>query len=160
MTRTRALLLALLLAWAVATVQAQTVATTTTLSANVSATATTISVTSGTGFTVNNFAWVDAEQMLIRAVSGTAITVSRGVNGTAARAHDNTERVITGAADYFHTNDPDYGQDCVRGEAQAAFSPWINVRTGTVWVCNAFQNSRWTSYSTLAITYDSIPTSF
>lgn len=138
---------------------AQTIATTTTLSAAVTATATVISVTSATGFTAANYVWADAEQMLIRSVSGTTITVQRGMNGTAARAHANAERVVTGASDYFHTNDPDYGEACTRGEAQAAFSPWINVRTGVIWVCPAGLTA-WRATSTANVIYDSIPTSF
>lgn len=138
---------------------AQSVATTTTLAANAGATDTVITVTSNTGFTAGNFVWADAEQMLIRAVSGTAITVQRGVNGTAARAHDNAERIITGGSDYFKTNDPDFGADCTRGQGQAAFLPWINVRNGLIWTCASGQTN-WSATSTQVVTFNSIPTSF
>lgn len=144
----------------VSQVSAQTVATTTTLAANMSATDTIATVTSATGFTVGNQMWIDFEQMSITAVSGTAITVRRGVNGTAARAHDNTERIITGVAAHFHTNDPDDGADVVRGVGQGAYSPWINVRTGVVWVPNPFQTGRWAATSVQKIAFDSIPTTF
>ena len=139
---------------------AQTVATTTTLTANASATATVLTVSSNTGFTAGNSVWADQEQMLIRSTSGTTlVTVQRGVNGTAARAHDNAERVITGGGDYFHTNPPDFGQDCVRGEAQAAYLPWIDVRSGFVWTCRAGETN-WSATSTAVITFNSIGTSF
>ena len=166
------LLAALLLIIGAVPVSAQTVATTTTLSANVAAGDTVISVTSATGFTAGNALYVDAEQMLIRSVSGTAITVMRGQNGTADRAHDNAERVITGAATggfrgegHFHIADPDYGADCTRGSGQVSHSPWINVRTGTVWMCggsgqNGTAGLSWTATNVQPVTFNSIPTSF
>lgn len=162
-TYTRILLAALLaLTLAEVPVSAQSIAgaTTTTLSANVAVDATTINVTSGTGFTVGNFVWADYEQLLITSVSGTAVGVRRGVNGTRAMAHDNTERVITGPADHFHTNDPDVGQDCTKGVGQGAFSPWINVRSGDIWTCNAFGDNRWNATNVGPKTYNSIPTTF
>lgn len=143
---------------------AQTLMTTTTLAANVSGdadgpAATVITVTSGTGFTVNNFVWADSEQMLITAVSGTAITVRRGQNGTRTAAHDNTDRIYTGVADHFHPTDPDYGRDCTRGAGQAAYMPWINVRAGTFWTCNLGTNI-WAGTSAATIVFDSRPTTF
>lgn len=141
---------------------AQTVATTTTLAANATATDTVITVTSATGFTVGDYVWADYEQMLIRAISGTRITVQRGVNGTAARAHDNTERVIEGPSDHFKTNDPDFGADCARGVGQAAYSPWINVRNGYVWMCgeSGGGGTAWTATVVAPLTLNSIPSSF
>ena len=152
-------------------VQAQTVATTTTLAANMTATDTVATVTSASGFTVGDFLYIDAEQMRITAISGTAISVQRGVNGTAARAHDNAERIIEGPADHFHTNPPDYGQDCTRGSGQAAFSPWIDVRGQpgglgpAIWMCggsgqNGQSGLSWTATTTAPLTLGSIPTSF
>lgn len=142
-----------------ATAHAQTTATRTTLAADLSATATVMSVTSATGFTVGNFVYADAEQMLIRAISGTSITVQRGVNGTAARAHDNAEVVLTGASDHFKTNDPDFGADCTRGSGQAAYLPWVNVRTGVVWGCYPAAGG-WIGTTTQVITFNSIPAAF
>jgi len=143
-----------------APVQAQTLMTTTTLAANQSATDTVMSVTSATGFTVGNYVWVDSEQQLITAVNGTAISVRRGQNGTRAAAHDNAARIYTGSSDHFKTNDPDYGADCTRGEAQAAFLPWINVRDGVFWTCRAAGTSganTWSGTSPALITYNSRP---
>ena len=154
---------ALALIWAVPT-SAQTLMTSTTLAANVSGdtdgpAAVVITVTSGTGFTVGNYVWVDSEQMLITAVNSAAITVRRGQNGTRTAAHDNTDRVYTGAGGHFHSNDPDYGRDCTRGAGQATFMPWINARAGTFWVCRA-ESSTWNGTSAATLTYDSRPTSF
>ena len=160
-TLTKLLLVLIALSLAPSVAQAQTIATSTTLSANITATQTTLAVTSNTGYAAGGFLYIDAEQMLIRSVSGsTSVTVQRGVNGTAARAHDNAERVILATVpDYFHTNPPDYGADCTRGEGQVAFSPWIDVRSGFVWLCAA-GGTVWQATSTAAVTYGSIPTSF
>ena len=152
-------LMALVLGLVATVAQAQTLMTTTTLAANQSATDSIMTVTSATGFTVGNYVWVDSEQQLITAITGTAIRVRRGQNGTAARAHDNSDRIYTGASDHFHTNDPDYGQDCTRGAAQAAFMPWINVRSGFFWTCRA-ETSLWNGTSAATLTYDSRPASF
>ena len=138
---------------------AQTVATDTTLAANVTATATTLSLASGTSITVGNFLYIDEEQLLIRAVNDVTITVQRGMNGTAARAHDNAEVVIEGPADHFHTNPPDFGADCTRGEAQATFLPWIDVRSGLVWGCREGETN-WSATTTQVVTFNSRPTSF
>ena len=140
-------------------VQAQTTMTTTTLSANQAADANVMSVTSATGFTVGNFIWVDSEQQQITAITGTAISVRRAQNGTLARAHDNSDRVYTGAANHFQTSDPDYGADCTRGAGTAAYMPWINVRTGNFWVCRA-ESSTWNGTNAATLTFDSRPAQF
>lgn len=155
----RAALIALLLLVGVSAAQAQTLMNTTTLAANASETATVFSVTSATGFDVGDYVWVDSEQALVTAVSGTAISVRRGQNGTRARAHDNTDRVYVGASDHFHTNDPDYGADCTRGSGDAAFMPWINVRGGFFWTCRS-ETSTWNGTSAATVTYDSRPVTF
>lgn len=134
--------------------------TRTTWAANVSETDTAVRVTSATGFTVGNFIWSDFEQMAIQAVSGTTITVRRGVNGTAAQAHDSGDSALTGGAQYFHTNDPDLGQDCTRGVGQAAYSPWINVRSGWISVCDNGVTADWSQTRKFQQTPNSEPTSF
>lgn len=117
--------------------------TRTTLSANAAVTDTVIQVTSATGFTVGNGLYVDFEQMRIVAISGTSITVARGQNGTRAEAHDNSDGVFTGVDNggprgggHFNTQDPQFGQDCVRGQSEATHLPWINVRSGAIWTCD------------------------
>lgn len=156
MKLTNILLAALLVLGISLPVAAQT-ASTTTLSANLSGTAQTMVVASATGFSAGNYVYIDAEAVLIRSVSGTTITISRGQLGTASAAHDSGERVITGALTHFRNVDPDYGADCTRGSNPR---PWVNVLSARVWECSAFDNSRWTSTSTLAITYNSIPTTY
>lgn len=76
----------------------------TTLSAAIGATDTVFSVASATGFTAPNFTTgvgivylsVEAEYMLVLGVSGTVITVQRGVAGSAASAHGASAPVLAG----------------------------------------------------------------
>lgn len=61
-----------------------------------------IRVTSATGFAKGEYLKVDDEFMLTLAdASGTLITVQRGVNGTAAKAHVTGAGVVTGTGDEF-----------------------------------------------------------
>ena len=149
----------LLCAWPA---QAQRNLTLTTLSANVAAADNTISVTSTTGFTVGQLLKVDWEVMRIQSLNGVAgtstlVSVTRGVDGTARRAHDNTESVwVTVIATDFKNTDPDWGADCARGSGQAAILPWINTSTGTVWECIGV---RWSGSNTMPLTYNSTPSS-
>lgn len=139
---------------------AQTVANTTTLAAAVTATAQTMTVTSATGFTAKNYAWIDQEAVLITSVSGTTIGIQRGQLGTAARAHANARRIITGALNHFQQTDPTtLNGTCARGVGEAAWLPWINARTGVISNC-ANGGTAWTQTLTVPLTLNSIPTSF
>lgn len=140
---------------------AQTLITNTTLAAALSATAQTMTVASATGFTVGNNAWIDQELVQITSVNGVAIGIQRGQTGTAARAHANARRVLTGNIAHFQQTDPlTLNGTCARGAGEAAFSPWINVRTGVISVCGAFTATAWTQTLTAPLTLNSIPTSF
>ena len=76
----------------------------TTLSAAIGASDTTIAVASATGITAPNFTsgtgivylFVETEVMLVLGVSGTLISVQRGVAGTAAAAHGTSTPVLAG----------------------------------------------------------------
>ena len=76
----------------------------TTLSAAITETANTLQVASATGITAPNFTtgagvtylYVDYEMMVVTAVSGTLISVIRGIFGTRQVAHSNTQGVIAG----------------------------------------------------------------
>ena len=148
--------------------QAQRLLTTTTLNANLAATDATMTVSSSTGFTVGQLALIDAEVVRITNLNGVAgtstlISITRGVDGTQQRAHDNAERmIVTLQNNDFHNTDPDYGADCVRGAGQAAISPWANTRTGVIFMCgeSSAGGTAWTATSTIPLTYGSIPTSF
>ena len=145
---------------------AQRLLTTTTLNANLAAADDLMTVTSTTGFVVGQLVLIDAEvvriQELLGGAAGTAtvVRITRAVDGTQRRAHDNAERIIiTAQNNDFKNTDPDYGADCTRGEGQAAISPWVNTRTGVVWLCPAGQTA-WQGTTTMPLTYSSIPTSF
>ena len=138
-----------------------TCTTRTTLAANAAADDSVINVTSATGFTANNKIWVDFEQMHIISVTGTLIRVRRGDNGTRSEAHDNADAVFTGDPAHFQTSDPNFGQDCTRGTGQAAYLPWINVRTGWMWTCdNGLTTTDWRATQKGLRTLDSEPTTF
>jgi len=78
---------------------------TTTLNGAIGANDTTLRVTSGTGFGRNKYVRVGDEFMLqtadADAASPTIIPVQRGVNGTVAQAHVNSENVVAGTGDEF-----------------------------------------------------------
>src|SRR3990167_11496153 len=75
--------------------------TRTTLSGAINANDTLFAVASATGFAVGEYLKIDDEFMMTTAVSGTNISVQRGVNGTAAVAHVVTAGVVTGTGDDF-----------------------------------------------------------
>lgn len=148
-------------------VSAQRMLTVTTLAANVAAADARIVVTSSTGFVVGQLIYVNQELMRIQSLNGVAgtstqISVTRGVDGTGARAHDNASVLIVSLNNTdFHNVDPvDWAADCTRGVGTAAVLPWPNTATGDVWNCSAFANSRWTATTTRPLTYNSRPTSF
>lgn len=143
------------------TAQAQVQATSTTLSAAATYSQTVITVTSATGFTVNNYLYVigSNEAMRIRAINGTSITVLRGQLGTQARAHPNAAVVVTGVVQHFKNTDPDFNGTCTVGNASpgldGSYGPWINVFTGTVWHCPIVAGA-WIGTQRANITFNSI----
>jgi hypothetical protein len=159
----RYILLAVALALGALPASAQTIISRTTVSAAVSATAQSIVVASATGFTVGNFAWLDMEAVQITSVSGTTIGIQRGQIGTAARAHASGRAILTGNIQHFQQTDPTtLNGTCSRGVGEAAYSPWINVRTGVISLCgqSSAGGTTWTQTVTAPLTLNSIPTSF
>ena len=75
--------------------------TRTTLSGAITANDTLFAVASATGFAVGEYLKIDDEFLMTTGVSGTNISVQRGVNGTAAVAHVVTSGVVTGTGDDF-----------------------------------------------------------
>lgn len=156
--RTILMTAALLVLWAMPA-HAQRLLTNTTLNANLSATDTTMTVTSSTGFVVGQLVLIDWEIVRIQNLNGTAgtstvISVTRGVDGTQQRAHDNaTNILVTAQNNDFKQVDPDFSQDCTRGTGQAAILPWVNTSNGTIWTCTL--GNRWRGTNTLPITWDS-----
>ncbi len=112
---------------------------TTTLSAAITSTQVrVITVASATGFTAGTTSlYVDRELMAIQAVSGTTITVRRGMGGTKASTHASGAAVYAGLTHYFSSTDR--AGSCTA--ASEAVLPVINVANGRIWQCSAA--SRW-----------------
>lgn len=134
------LALAVLLAAAAPTL-AQTTLTSTTLAAAVTAgtnPATQINVASATGIEVDDLIAVLAdnrvsEVMRVRAINGTYITVSRGVDSRAV-AHLSGATLYHAPAAQFYRNDPPVGSDCERSEEQ--YLPHINTSSKLITECS------------------------
>lgn len=157
---------------------AQTVAVSVTLSAAVTGTApgggvaqSRWQVSSTANILAGYYLFLDGETVLVNAVPASGyIDVSRGQRGTSARAHASGERAIviptTLVTQYMKEVDPDYGAACTRGTGQSAYSPWINTVTATVWMCVPTTGSApgstgaWRGTRTMAVVFDSIPTSY
>jgi len=116
---------------------AQTALTHTTLSSAVTSTTNTFIVASATGISagtnlyVIDFHSVLGELVVVRSVSGTTLTVTRGSGYQ--RAHTSGARVVIAPVpSAFYTRNP-------RGACTAAdtlYTPWINTTTGEQWLCS------------------------
>jgi hypothetical protein len=92
--------------------------------------------------------FIDRELMRVTAVSGTTVTVQRGVGGTKQTKHVSGAKVWTGPANYFGPQDaaagivePVAGTPCT--SALLKVLPYIAVSTGRAWACG---NSLWTAF--------------
>jgi hypothetical protein len=116
---------------------AQTALTHTTLSSAVTSTTNTFIVASATGISagtnlyVIDFHSVLGELVVVRSVSGTTLTVTRGSGFQ--RAHTSGSRVVIAPIpSAFYTRNP-------KGACTAAdtlYTPWINTVTGEQWLCS------------------------
>lgn len=91
--------------------------------------------------------FIDRELMTVINVSGTALTVVRGAGGTVATPHSNGAMVLFGQPRFFYSMDP--GAVAGNGPGvspisnipcilnNVVVSPWVNIRTGAQWYCNA-----------------------
>lgn len=77
------------------------------------------------------------EMMKVTAVSGTTISVMRGLAGTSATAHVSGAIVVIGAGKDFKDYDPSGA--CTT--ATTAVTPWINVKNGRQWLCSTVTTS-------------------
>lgn len=129
---------------------AQTFLTTTTLNTAITSTsAQSISVLSATTIDVGSILYLDHEAMQVNAISGTTISVSRGVQGTAAGLHAAGTAANGGATviiapkaslagsgpfglSVIGQSDPPAGACTTVGYR---YLPIINVVTGNVWSC-------------------------
>lgn len=119
---------------------AQQTINTTTLSAAVTSTTQTFTIASATNVVANYVAYVDREMVLIRAISGTTLTVTRGYNGTLAQRHASSALIYTGPPAYFASND--VNGPCTTTDEVAL--PHINVAAGNVFQCS---DSLWIRYA-------------
>lgn len=97
------------------------------------ASATGINAPSVTNGTQGTMLFVDREAMRVISITGTNITVLRGQEGTRAAGHVSGATVWIGNPNWFKDRDP-IGTCTLSGEYS---SPWINVTTGAIYVCNA-----------------------
>ena len=116
----------------------------TTLSAAVAIGDSTIYLTSVTGVSamgannqVNTMLFVDREAMNVLSISGTAVTVQRGIEGTRQRAHNSGATIYLGPPNYYGNQDPSGA--CT--STNLPVLPWVVASTGNVWTCTA---STWT----------------
>lgn len=141
MTRFRILALAGLLAVASlfsTPAVAQTTLNSTTLSAALPATGNQIALTSATNVAVKDIVFIDREAMQVNTITPT-VTVTRGVQGTAARAHVSGSVVWTGAPQRFSLSE-------VVGACTASaeqFLPRIVLPSGNTSMCS---NGEWVRY--------------
>jgi hypothetical protein len=126
---------------------AQTTLTTTTLSnAITSASGQTVVVLSATTVDVGTILYIDHEAMQVNAINGTTLSVSRGVQGTAANTHaggTGGATVIIAPKASLAGNGP-FGLSVISQSdppagtctpAQYRYLPIINAVTGNVWQC-------------------------
>jgi len=113
---------------------AQTTVDSTTLSAAVTATDRTVSVTSATNVAVGQTLFVDHEAMKVNTKTGTVLGVTRGYNGTAARAHGALATIYAGDAGEFYTQEVVQGSKCTLTDE--LFTPRIVLPTGNVYKCS------------------------
>lgn len=119
--------------------------TTTKLSAAVASSSTGVfTVASATGITANTTVLFiedgpggNSEAVFVNSVNGTQIGVTRGYNGTQARAHLSGSVVIAGPPPAFRSTDP--SGSCT---STAEYTPTVNVQgTGHQWVCSSISSS-------------------
>jgi hypothetical protein len=131
---------------------AQTILLNTTLSASATSSQKVITLTSASGVTapsptnnqLNTYLLVDAELMSVQTVSGTQITVTRGIGGTAGRGHASGALVFVEPAYLttgFQNQVPKTGA-CTRGNELAL--PIIGVTAGRAFISDCL-NGQWVS---------------
>lgn len=115
----------------------QNTLTQTYLASAITASQNSIAVNSATGITVTNnttatILYVDREEMVVLAVNGTQLTVSRGQGGTPAAGHVSGANVLAGNPTYFFNHDPQ--GSCIA--ASTLVTPYVNVISGNQWLCS------------------------
>lgn len=114
---------------------AQTTVSSTTLSAAVTSSQSTFTVASATGIDVGDLMFVDREFVRVTAISGTTITVRRGQEGSAARAHGSGAILYHGPSNNFSRDDVAPGSACTASDE--AYLPRIVIPSGRIYQCSA-----------------------
>ena len=104
-----------------------------TASSNVIILASQTNVTVGPNASQQTILYIDGEQENVLAITGTAITVSRGQAGTRAVAHSSGQMVLLGRPSWFYRFNPSGA--CVTANVFA--TPWVNVLTNQQWLCSS-----------------------
>ena len=108
----------------------------TTLSAAIDNTQTSFAVASATGITAKangaatTYLYVDFELMAVESISGTSVTVKRGISPTQATAHLISSKVWVGPPSLFLNGDP---AGAVSATASGVWNPSIVPKTRTIW---------------------------
>lgn len=95
-------------------------------------------VTYGPNATQQTILFVDGEQENVLNITGTAVTVSRGQNGTRANAHNSGAQVLLGRPNLFYSFDP--AGSCT--STTIYVTPWLNTKNGLQWLCSSV-SSMW-----------------
>lgn len=154
--------LALALSLFVSPVTAQTHLTSTTNSTTMTQTSTTVTLASVTGVAAGGALYIDRELMGVRSVSGSVVTVQRGLAGTVANAHGVTRTVIiipAAAVPLVTTSVDPVGTAGVGtcSPTDYRYLPIINVTNGNVWTCRWLDSVRqWAATNATLITYNSL----
>lgn len=147
---------------------AQTYNTTTTLTNAITdrvCTNRTITVGSTTGWTAGMQAYIDWELFIVNSIpSSTTAVVQRCVSSTPPQLHSASSVVFWGAASMFAQRDTDNQGRKLAGACTASdyqFLPIIDVTTGRVYLCRAFNSSgvtpaQWTWTNSQLGTYNSL----
>lgn len=149
-----ALVIATLTVMGASPLYAQTQTSITTLSAAQTQAATVAQLTSATNAVVGSYIFVDLEAELITAITSTTATVQRGAAGTTPAAHANATSLLVGTPDRFQSVDPPFGT-CTQGSYPGNAKPWVNVTTGSIWLCRAATNL-WVGTNTQNLIYNSL----
>jgi hypothetical protein len=121
------------------------IVTATKLAAALTQSATMLTVSSATSITANNTILFiedgsggNSEAVFVNSVSGTAIGVTRGYNGTAANPHLSGSVVLAGPAGGGPFVSVEPSGSCT---AASSWTPTVNILTGNQWICSSISAS-------------------
>jgi hypothetical protein len=119
------------------TLTGTTLAAAATVNTNIIRVASATGITTTAGTTATGL-YIDNEYLVVTAVNGTTLTVSRGQAGTRANSHLSGAAVLAGPPRAFYNTDP--SGSCT--PANVAYTPYVNIVTGNQWLCSTVL-TRW-----------------